>query len=581
MLVSPGICYLFLIYCLLFQAYLGWGKLAASALGIHLHERESCFPLVWLGWAISLVLFQTVQLFLPLTPWLSAVFFLVGLLFLLRHNSGREGILAGFRTIGVGYWLVLVLGGVWIAGHALTEPKLYDSGLYHFNAIRWLLEYPLIPGLGNLHGRLAFNQSFFAYVASLQAFPPFSYGHNLANSFLLILVFAECIFPLFVRARTTTELSRLMLLVKAACIPLILIYGRNYALSSPSPDLGSAILRIVLFYNFVEMLGGFRAGQRDTAGIKLTMFLAAVAITVKLSNIMFAVSLICLCSFLYLAGRSKAPSTGNGRDVWYVVFLLLSIGLWAGRGIILSGCPAYPSSALCLDVEWAVPADQVAAEAQSVYRSVRGAKSNTKVPKDYLLNRKWMVKWFDTMWQWKAGFAYPVSLAVAAIVAAGASIIFARDKLQRKGNALLSLAMVPPFSALIFWFITAPHLRFADPFIFLLALAGFLPWLVPADFSRFRSLFLPLTILVLINIPLLLGQIQIGSRHEFLIKSSPSTDPIPQAVMEKYKTLSGLELYTPVKGDQCWDSPLPATPNKNPNLRLRGDSITSGFISKK
>ena len=575
MLVSPGIGSLFACYLLLFLAYLGWGKLSAALLGLDLRDRGTCFPYVWLGWATSLVVLQTIHLVLPLAPWVSAVFFFIGLAYLVQRSFAKETVLAGIRRVSGAYWLFLVLGGGWIAAHALTEPKLYDSGLYHFNSIRWLLEHPLVPGLGNLHGRLAFNQTFFIYVASLQVFQPLASGHNLANSFLLILVLAECAFPLFDRARAG---DRLMLLVKLAFLPLVLVYGKNYALSSPSPDLGSAILRIVLFYHFVDILLRFRAGQRDIAGIKHSVLLAAVAITIKLSNIMYAVALTLLCGLLHFARGSRLRGVGSGKNLVFAGVVLIFLGLWAGRGVVLSGCPLYPSSAFCLDVEWAVPAEQVATEAEMVYRSVR-SKTTSKVPQDYLVDRSWMVKWFDRMWQWKAGFAYPAMLAVAAICAAVASIAIARDKVRRRGNLLLALAIIPPLSALVFWFVTAPHPRFADPFLFLLALAGFLPWLADTQHFRVRLLLVPV-ILVAINTPLLLTQLERGLSPEIVMKWSPAAEPVPQVEMERYRTASGLEIYTTASGDQCWDSALPSSPYRNPDLRLRGDSLRAGFVSR-
>ncbi len=580
MVISPGICLLLVIYCLLFVAYLGWGKLGAAVLGIDLPEGGGYFPFVWLGWAISLVVLQAIHLLLPISAKLSALFFVAGLLFSCCHRPGWRGLFTGMRSLRAGYLLVLIFGGAWIAAHALTEPKLVDSAVYHFNTIRWLLDYPLIPGLGNLHGRLAFNQTFFAYVASVHAFHPLAGGHNLANSFLLVLLLADCAFPLFVRAKLRSEHRRLMLLVKAAFIPLIFIYGKNFALSSPSPDLASSLLRVVLFYNFVEILARRRSGQHDTAGIKLTVLLAVVAITVKLSNIMYAATLLGLCTFLYFTVRSALPDPGKGKVGRHICFLLLAICLWAGRGVILSGCPIYPSSAFCLDVEWAVPVEQVAAEAALVYSSTRG-KSTSMMPQDYLRNPEWMVKWFHRMWQWKAGFAYPASVALLAVLAAVAAIAWARNQEQRCGNALLALAIAPPLSALLFWFLTAPDPRFADPYLLLLAVAGFLPWLIPPKESRLRAIAFPLSIFIFINGPLYLAHLESKPQRPLVLTRSPYPEPVPLAAMKKFTTLSGLEVYTPVHGRQCWDSPLPATPQENPYLRLRGDSIGSGFVSRK
>ena len=41
----------------------------------------------------------------------------------------------------------------------------FDSGLYHAQAIRWIEEYGVVPGLANLHCRLAYNSSAFVLTA--------------------------------------------------------------------------------------------------------------------------------------------------------------------------------------------------------------------------------------------------------------------------------------------------------------------------------------------------------------------------------------------------------------------------------
>ena len=40
-----------------------------------------------------------------------------------------------------------------------------DTGLYHAQAIRWIEEYGVVCGLGNLHSRFAYNSAAFALCA--------------------------------------------------------------------------------------------------------------------------------------------------------------------------------------------------------------------------------------------------------------------------------------------------------------------------------------------------------------------------------------------------------------------------------
>ncbi len=59
----------------------------------------------------------------------------------------------------------LLLCFVFTLAWTVREPAQYDTGLYHAQAIRWVEEYGVAPGLGNLHMRLAYNSAFM----SLQA----------------------------------------------------------------------------------------------------------------------------------------------------------------------------------------------------------------------------------------------------------------------------------------------------------------------------------------------------------------------------------------------------------------------------
>jgi hypothetical protein len=45
--------------------------------------------------------------------------------------------------------------------------------------------------------------------------------------------------------------------------------------------------------------------------------------------------------------------------------------------------------------------------------------------------------------------------------------------------------------------------------------------------------------------------------------------PLPKASVTPRTTLSGLTVYIPTQGDQCWNAPLPCTPYFDEMLRLR------------
>lgn len=54
---------------------------------------------------------------------------------------------------------------------------------------------------------------------------------------------------------------------------------------------------------------------------------------------------------------------------------------------------------------------------------------------------------------------------------------------------------------------------------------------------------------------------------------------IPRVELKTFSTRSGLIVYVPENGNQCWDAPLPCTPYPDVNLRLRQKgNMRYGFI---
>src|SRR5262249_32524989 len=153
--------------------------------------------------------------------------------------------------------LLLAPGALWVANRALDAHLDFDSGLYHFASIRWANDYPAVLGLGNLHYRLAFNQSFFLFVAALNVYPVSYQGFHLASSLLVIVLIAQvlenALFSLYCPAEFAPDR-----LLSVLLLPVILYrvsqqpYYAN--ISSPSPDLPVFILMAVVSLEFARFL---------------------------------------------------------------------------------------------------------------------------------------------------------------------------------------------------------------------------------------------------------------------------------------------------------------------------------------
>jgi hypothetical protein len=62
-----------------------------------------------------------------------------------------------------------------------------DDYNYEFQAVRWFFDYPLVPGLANLHGRLGFNNSHHLLAALLSRGRWAGHVNHLVNGFVVAL----------------------------------------------------------------------------------------------------------------------------------------------------------------------------------------------------------------------------------------------------------------------------------------------------------------------------------------------------------------------------------------------------------
>jgi len=224
------------------------------------------------GWALTLFIFQLIHFFLPLTAFVVIPVLVVGVILAipqivtaLRHSNNPPS--RHYRVVSLGIIAALFAVTCWIASRSMLPPINFDSGLYHFNKIRWINAFPIVPGLGNLHGRLAFNQSFFTYAAALNFYPFFGHGRSIANSFLLLLTIATFIAllrPVLKEPSLLVESHPFQYASIIITLPILgyLAFSSN-GLNSPSPDLTSTILHLIMIMVLAQGLSEMKSGKTD------------------------------------------------------------------------------------------------------------------------------------------------------------------------------------------------------------------------------------------------------------------------------------------------------------------------------
>jgi hypothetical protein len=562
-------------YIILALSYLGIGWFCSRILKISFLSENRFFSFVWIGWAITLLLLQVLNLFFSINAYSSIPILILGLISAIKFFKIERGAIFSVSRI---YLFFLTISVLWVAIISMRAPTAYDSGLYHFNSVRWLNESPIVLGLGNLHGRLAFNQSFFIYVAYLNLYPLFNHGHNIANSFLLLILLAECLLYLskYIILKIHTANFSTINLATIFFLPIIIYLALDSPISSPTPDVASSILQILIFIYFIRAIAIDEKPSTTTGSISQLMFIliiSATAITIKLSNLFYVISICTILIFIMLK-----PLYVSLRQISLIVIKLIAlpaliIFIWSLRGILLSGCPAYPSTIGCINAHWSVPIESVKNEANWVYS---WARLPNETPDKVLNSWDWLTPWFyRVIWENKGILivVYPLLIFLTGIILS--FIFYVRQPLSQKANGNWFLIPVPILVGLSFWFYLAPDIRFAHSLFWIAPIAATIIILKFIEPSVKQNVFIILMLFFIINANI--AFILIWNPQILTSISFEGYMPTPVVNLTEKTTLSGFKILVPTEGYQCWDSKIPCTPYFNPELNFIDSNIFPEF----
>ena len=345
---------------------------------------------------------------------------------------------AVWRIVAVLFCFVLTL--VWTN----QSPGQYDTGLYHAQAIRWIEDYGVVSGLGNLHMRLAYNSAFM----SLQAL--FSLGwlvgqsvHSLNGFFCLAALLYVC-----ATVRLWGEKSlRTSDFLK--CGMVIFVVQKRYDIASSGTDIWAMLL---VFYILIKWSEYLESGREDGVMYGWLCLVSVYAATVKLS----AASVAVLALYpLYLFIREK-----KGKAIFaHVAAGLLILLPYLIRNVIISGYLVYPYGGLDLfNLDWKMDRAVLAEDSLDIRMFARGFTNPAEYDNSFL---RWIPGWF-----FRQGMGSRI-LIVAGLVCIPVMVYLLIQRFRSKEYAwaaLLGTAIVNFF----FWMVTAPHMRYGGPYIYML-----------------------------------------------------------------------------------------------------------------
>lgn len=472
------------------------------------------------------------------------------------------------------HWVVKVFFGLAIVVALLLSvgiPTYYDDGLYYRQFVRWLNEYAIVPGLGNLHPRLAFNSNWHV----LQAIFSFNFlpdgGMMDLNGLLHIVVAAYGLEGL---RRVFQGDHRLSIVLRS--LFLLPTHYFIFFLTAPSADAAviyGAWIVMVLFLEKTEEKSLFEFDLKSA----LIFMLSAYVITAKLTAAPLAI--------LPLIVLTHTLRKGERLHYQMLIVAGLFVSLpWLARNIILSGYVFFPFYQIdLLNVDWKVPIGMVEEEANYIRAfAVNPLKPYVEVLQ--LSFSEWFPEWIERL-RFFQKILFLITVTITPTLLAFIGIKLAKGGRNYLRENLGYIAVLGTLLAgLVVWFFTAPDPRFGYTFsigLYLTILAVGIRMMLRSKWQAYVPFMIAGVVMLFYLRPLQLGirnalpAIQSSSDMALVIPGQYPEREVPSIV-----TTQGLRIYGSSTNDQCWDAALPCTPFSEVGVRLRkpGNGLQGGFI---
>lgn len=431
-------------------------------------ERVPGLARFWLGWAAALAFLQIWHFWLPIDSRVQVALAPLALAGLYLDRSALRGRILGVPTAAAALAAAALAAALWAiaAALALHRPSNPDTCLYYLATIRWFERYPIVPGLGNLHLRLAFNHAYYLYASLFDLGPVRGNGEHLANGLLLLGVLVPACIEL-VRALRFRQFRRnsACLTIAVGGVLLDVLFSDN--LPSPTADVAVATASAVIM---LLAMGPALDGDRFTAPRLRAVIVLSIAATIAKPSAVIASAPFSIFA-AFEAWRSSTPGWRRTGAIAAVAAALLVVP-WLIRGWVLSGYPLFPSEVGNLGLSWRIPAG--VGRKEFLYER---AFARLQAMNDPRGEQTWVAHWFSLEWAENREFLLPaISLLVAGAAAAVLAIRGRRTPAAR--------TLVVTFAAVAFWWLLAPHPRFALPLLWVAASSTVL---VALDLSRWKE----------------------------------------------------------------------------------------------
>jgi hypothetical protein len=527
-----------------------------------------------LGLISSGIYFECVSFFLPVNFYClfvllaAAIFIFVG--FRKQVGQIREKIRGSIKTLlspmnmTITLCMACTLVFFWI-----MPPANGDSAGYHYSSILWYETYKLVPGLGNIQGRLADNPAAFI-VQSAYSFTKLTGQSLYPLNGVLVSLFLGWLLLRFLRARNWLEG-----LVHGVIIFLfyrILLMN----ISSPSPD---TLTDICIAYTMLWLFGLLQSGQIRSTTTLIPALIILYALTAKLYGFMMLATLPFL--FFLLPPEERKPG------LWLKMAALgLAIYIpWIARNYVMSGYLVFPVAFLGLfHPDWQVPVNMA-----HYYTTITRHTMDVVIPAGSwsipeLFNKPLPAKVADSFRAGNANFL----ILLASLISPCYWLLQAGKR--KRTSPVLVAGWLLAYLFVGIWILITPLYRFIGVYVVMPVLFPFLAIFAGESPRTGRAFFLLATAVFILSVPHYVHRIFAKSTtYHFTLADCwlyPLKDIRYSVNNNKsdfpYTTMrSGVKLYLEDSTHECLNTDLPCRLFYTGDIQMRGGRIEEGFKTVK
>ena len=299
--------------------------------------RDKIILSVWVGIIGFTILFLALSFIVPLSTTTGIIVYLIVTLlalFFLKKKKTLKLLTNYFRVKYIRlYCLIVFLVAILIAKNNISWS---DTGLYHWQAIKWLSNFGTVTGISLIHSRLGYNAGWFAFSAPLNVPQLGSHIGAISNGFILLIAIFHLVIAIKYLLNKNGYIAdwfiaiyHSVLLVNYTFVP-----SARKLLLSYSPDVAVNFFIGIVAWVILSICNSSRNSEPIFNRSFIPLLLAIGTVTMKLT----ALPLL-LISFAFLVFNSSQKIKAFTVGTILSILLLTPMFVYS---IKTTGCLLYP-----------------------------------------------------------------------------------------------------------------------------------------------------------------------------------------------------------------------------------------------